>query len=212
MGLGEHASVAAFARFILHLLSLGAPPELLRAAIRAMDDEVEHARLCFGIARRFNGKAAGPGPMDLSRIFGADDPSSILRAAILEGCLEETISARVAQVALDRVKDEGIRAAVTRIVADELMHAELSWRFVAWMLQTHPELKPLAAECFARALNDSGVLAEGDEDPLFEQYGHLMASSKRRVRETTLLKEIIPRTVALLGHDLRITGAASCLM
>jgi hypothetical protein len=43
--LGEHASVAAFARFVLHLLSLGTPPDLLLDAIQAMEDEVHHARL-----------------------------------------------------------------------------------------------------------------------------------------------------------------------
>ena len=39
----EHASVASFARFTLHLLVLGAPPSLVAEAQRAGLDEVEHA-------------------------------------------------------------------------------------------------------------------------------------------------------------------------
>jgi hypothetical protein len=42
----EHASVAAFARLSLQLMSLGAPPELLRRVHRAAIDEVDHARRC----------------------------------------------------------------------------------------------------------------------------------------------------------------------
>ena len=40
----EHASVAAFARFVLQLLGVGAPPSLVLAAQQALADEVEHAR------------------------------------------------------------------------------------------------------------------------------------------------------------------------
>src|SRR4051812_25046287 len=106
MGLGEHASVAAFARFVLHLLSLGAPPELLLDAIQAMKDEVQHARLCFGIARQLTGRAASPGPMDLARVFDTrDEPGAIMRAAILEGCFGETVAARYAEAALARTEE-----------------------------------------------------------------------------------------------------------
>ena len=51
MGLAEHASVAAFSRFVLHLMGLGAPPDLLLDAIQAMKDEGKKrglASLCDG--------------------------------------------------------------------------------------------------------------------------------------------------------------------
>src|SRR5690606_26260413 len=44
MGLMEHASVAAFARFTLQLLSLGAPAALIEASNQALIDETRHAR------------------------------------------------------------------------------------------------------------------------------------------------------------------------
>lgn len=208
-GLGEHASVAAFARLVLHLMSLGATPELLRDAIRAMDDEVEHARLCFGIAKCFTGVAAGPGPMDLSG--ESNDPGTILEAAILEGCIAETISARCAQVALERLKHESIRPALTRIAQDESRHADLSWNFVDWMLQTYPELAASAANCFSRALA-SPVPAEREtvnQCTALEDFGHLLAATKARVAEAVILKEIRPRKDALLrAHSLRHVEAA----
>lgn len=200
-GLAEHASVAAFARFVLHLLSLAAPPDLVLDAIQAMEDEVHHARLCFGIARRFIDEPAAPGRMDLAGVLDqGDDPASILQAAILEGCFEETVSAEYARVAVDRVKEETIRAALARIAEDEARHADLAWRFVGWALQAYPELTPVAEECFARGLAKPPEPEDLDDWPLQEIYGHLITSSRRQVREATLRDDIIPRIVALLGR------------
>src|SRR5262249_9765660 len=44
IALMEHASIAAFARFVLQLTSLGAPPELVEASNAALADETRHAR------------------------------------------------------------------------------------------------------------------------------------------------------------------------
>jgi len=201
-GLGEHASVAAFARFVLHLLSLGAPPDLVRAAIRAMDDEVEHARLCFGIARRFTEVPAGPGPMNLSGVFAEpDDLHSILEAAILEGCIAETISARCAQESLKRLKDDSIQPALTRIAEDESRHSDLSWDFVAWMLASDPSLKDTASVCFARALDHqtSDLGEEPEECSALEDFGHLTNSSRAQLAGAVIQNEIRPRMNALLN-------------
>lgn len=61
-GLLEHASIAAFARFTLQLLALGAPPALVLDARAAIGDETEHARLCFTIASAYAGRPLGPWP------------------------------------------------------------------------------------------------------------------------------------------------------
>ena len=195
-GLGEHASVAAFARFVLHLLSLGAPAHLVREAIRAMDDEVEHARFCFGIAKRFTGMSAGPGPLNLKAVYAEpDDPESILRAAILEGCIAETISARCAAEALTRLQDRSIQIPLSRIVEDESRHAELSWNFVRWMLEVHPDLASVAADCFDGALATPPA-AEGDpgdgQFAVIEQFGHISHATRVQVVQRVVENEIKP--------------------
>jgi len=199
--LGEHASVAAFARFVLHLLSLGAPPELLLDAIQAMKDEVHHARFSFGIARQFTNQAAGPGRMNISGVLDdGDDPSSILRAAILEGCFEETISAECARVAGERVEVPAIGAALVQIADDEAKHADLAWRFVDWILKAYPELKPIAEDCFAWALANHSAIEEEESVPSQENYGLLLPSSRRQVREATLRETIVPRIKTIFGY------------
>jgi hypothetical protein len=135
----EHASIAAFARFTLQLLQLGAPRELVEASQRAMADETEHARLCFTLASRYHGEALGPG---LLPIAGALDPTSlfdIVQTALHEGCVGETVAALEAAEALAHARDTEVCTALTRIQADELRHAELAWRFLTWALSNGGE-------------------------------------------------------------------------
>jgi len=163
---------------------------------------VEHARLCFGIARRFTEQPAGPGPMNLSGVFAEpDDLHSILEAAILEGCIAETISARCAQESLKRLKDESIEPALSRIAEDESRHADLSWDFVAWMLARDPSLKDTAAACFERALDHqaSDLGEEPEEYATLEDFGHLTHSSRAQLAGAVIQSEIRPRMDALLN-------------
>jgi hypothetical protein len=68
-GCEEHASIAAFARLTLHLLSVGAPPELIEKAHLASLDEIRHARSCFALARRYGGGALGPSALSIDDLF-----------------------------------------------------------------------------------------------------------------------------------------------
>src|SRR5262249_10818235 len=93
MGLMEHASIAAFARFTLELLALGAPRDLVARSNAAQVDETRHAELCFGVAAAFGGSAVGPGRL---RVDGSLDDISLAKVVanvIREGCIGETIAA-----------------------------------------------------------------------------------------------------------------------
>ena len=60
IGALEHASVAGFARFSLQLMALGAPPDLVFGAQQAGADEVNHAKLAYGLASAYLGQKNGP--------------------------------------------------------------------------------------------------------------------------------------------------------
>jgi len=198
--LGEHASVAAFAYLILDLLRLGAPPQLVLAANRALEDEIEHARLCFCVARDLNGTAASPGPMALPERCERREPDAILEAAIVEGCIEEVVSAECARVSLEKADDLHVRAILSRISQDEARHAELSWRIVEWMLERQPVLRATADAAFLQGIrqNEEGAGGE-DEADMPETYGCLRRETCRRVREQTIDQIIRPRIRLLLG-------------
>ena len=144
LGLMEHASVAAFARFVLELLSLSAPAELVRDAQRALGDEIVHAELCFALASSYLGESVSPGALPMDGVVVACSPFEIVRTAILECSVGETIAAVQARLDRDVACDPEVRRVLTRIAEDEARHAELGWRFVHWAIKTRPPARAAA--------------------------------------------------------------------
>ena len=138
MGQMEHASIAAFARFSLQLLSLGAPPELVDACTQALSDETTHTKLCFALASAYAGHAIGPGPLDVARSLEVSSLAEIVDLVIAEGCFGETSAALEALEAAETATDPVIVAAYSQIARDEQRHAELAFRFVRWALERDP--------------------------------------------------------------------------
>jgi hypothetical protein len=152
-GLLEHASIAAFSRFALDLLAVGAPADLIAAALAAAADEVRHARLCFALSRRYSGDAIAPLPFPFGGAVEVHGSLAELAAATArEGCIGETLSATVAGEQLARATDPAVRRALATITEDESRHAELGWRTVAWAIERGGEEVRSAVEAvFAEA-------------------------------------------------------------
>ncbi|WP_096331788.1 ferritin-like domain-containing protein [Nannocystis exedens] len=210
-GLAEHASVAAFARFALQLLALGAPAALVEAAQQAMADEIAHARLCFGLAAAYGGEPRGPSPLPLTgALAGADDLVAVTVATLREGCIGETIAALQAEAALGRAKDPAVRAALAQIAADELRHAELAWRFVAWALERGgAEVHAACAAALAAAEANVGRTfgqVEQDMSPRMLAHGRLGAAGRVAVARRAMAAVVGPAGRALLA---RHAGAAA---
>ncbi|HEX7670995.1 MAG TPA: hypothetical protein VF395_15475, partial [Polyangiaceae bacterium] len=136
MALMEHASIAAFARFTLEALSVGAPPDLVNLSQAAMADETEHARDAFALASAYAGAPVGPGVLTTGHALGVRSSLDILETTILEGCIGETVAAVEAAEALAHATDPAVQKALARVTVDETRHAELAWRFVRWALAT----------------------------------------------------------------------------
>jgi hypothetical protein len=135
MGQMEHASIAAFARFSLQLLSLGAPPDLVEACTRALADETAHTKLCFELASAYAGRALGPGKLDVDNSLAVTSLGDVVELVIAEGCFGETVAALEAREAADTAADPVIRAAYSQIARDEQRHAELAFQFIRWALE-----------------------------------------------------------------------------
>jgi hypothetical protein len=130
--LEEHASIAAFARFALQLLAVGAPPELIAGAQRAGLDEVRHAQQAFALARRYGGAAIGPAPLRVDDALGARSLAEIAELAAEEGCVGETLGAILAGHQAAIATDPTVQRVLRGLARDELRHAELAWSFVRW--------------------------------------------------------------------------------
>jgi hypothetical protein len=148
----EHASIAAFARFILELSSLGAPPDLVVAATAGLVDETAHARICYSLASAYSGHMLGPSRLDVADALADLTVGGIVTRAVVEGCVGETLAAIEVSEAAEGTADPTLRALLTRIAEDEARHAELSWRFLSWALSRgEPELRSVVSRAFREA-------------------------------------------------------------
>ncbi|WP_437274510.1 ferritin-like domain-containing protein [Sorangium sp. So ce375] len=196
----EHASIAAFARFTLQLLSLGAPPELVGAAQAAMGDEADHARACFELASAFAGRGVGPGPLAIEGALRAEGAREILVTTLREGCIGETIAAIEAAEAALHATDPAVRRALEKIAEDETRHAELAFRFAAWALDRDPSLASAIVDELAAASSEPPTPSEaGPGGPLLG-FGVLSPQHRRAIRERALALVIAPCARALLSR------------
>lgn len=170
LGQMEHASIAAFARFNLQLLSLGAPSELVDACNRALADETAHARSCFALASAYGGLAIGPARLDIDRCIEATSLVEVAKLVLREGCLGETVASLEALAAADVASDPAVKQALSRIASDELEHARLAFEFLRWALaqssvEERHELACHAAQRLADFESEarSGEHARGDD-------------------------------------------------
>ncbi len=200
-GLMEHASVAAFARFTLQLLSLGAPASLVQRSSEAMQDEIRHARACFELARDYAEADVGPGPLLLDGALAESDVASVVLGTLLEGCIGETVAALEAAEALAHCEDGKTRAVLERISAEEGQHAELAWSFVEWALATGPqELQAQVRSAFEAAL--AGERSAHRPPTALERqllrHGVVGPELRQALRERVLDEVIAPCARALL--------------
>ena len=142
LGQMEHASIAAFARFNLQLLSLGAPAQLVEACNRALADETAHARICFAFASQYGGTRVGPGKLEIADCFQDSSLMAVMKLVLSEGCIGETVAALEALEAAELATDPSVEQALRRIAQDERAHAALAFQFMTWALeQSTPEAR-----------------------------------------------------------------------
>lgn len=196
----EHASVAAFARFALQLMALGAPPELLADTSAAMVDEIEHARVMFALAAADGGVEVGPGPLPMSPAMMASmDLVEVARLVAVEACVGETLAAvELGEAALHAVSPAR-RELLRRIADDELRHAALGWRFLRWALSradAHQRLAILAA--VDAAIEHAASRRSTGSDGLAD-HGVLDGAQSTRCRRAALATVVRPLAAALAG-------------
>ena len=207
-GTHEHASVASFGRFLMDLMSLGAPLDLVQATTRAIEDEIRHARDCFSIASAYAGMPLGPDVVDVrGSMDHAGDEATILKDAILEGCIGETLAASVAGWLGPKVSDERMAEVLRGIAEDEGDHAVLAWRFVDWMLTERPHLVVVAKATFESVrVSRTTRWAEGVDvtERLAAQHGYVRAATEERLRRRAHREIVEPCAEALFArHGVR---------
>ena len=146
---GEHASIASFAAFTIALMTNQAPPLLIRDALQAALDELNHAQVSFEMASFLSGgQVIEPSALPNSKLSFTQNLTALALGAAQEGCVDESLSAL--ELAADTKKtvmlqadnnnnnknDELTKAAAEttwKIAMDESRHAMLAWRTIEWV-------------------------------------------------------------------------------
>lgn len=194
VGLMEHASIAAFARFSLQLLSLGAGAELVEQSNRALGDELAHAEIAFALASAYSGVSVGPGCLSLANALEHESPESILELVVLEGCIGETVAALEAREAAVHCADPVVRAVLERIADDETRHAALAWRTLRWAIATDPSCLSSIEAAFETGL----ARLDSDPDTTEDLARHGVLSAMLRSELQARLREVLRAGVRAL--------------
>lgn len=195
----EHASVAAFSRFTMQLLALGAPMSLVSASAAAMVDEVRHAESAAALAARFAGRDLSFGALAAAqRDAGPTSLRAVLEDVVREGCIAETISAAEAAAMRDAATDPTVAGVLSDIAEDEARHAELAWSFVGWALAQDPSLADDVAGWFAEGHRHAPAPIDPDAAVL-AAHGQLDGAGRFLLAERVMAETIAPLAAAMLG-------------
>jgi hypothetical protein len=211
VGLMEHASIAAFARFVLELLALGAPPDLIEHARAAMADETRHAQQCFALASAYAGRPIGPGRIEVADARIAADLESCVHTAFIEGCVGETVAAAEAAAAACAATDPNVAAVLQGIAEDEARHAALAWRFVAWALgSASPSARKRIASLVARWAEGTSLPAPfATEEPPIDLTAHgFVTGARRAALQARVVSQVIVPCARQLSSQLRAETSA----
>jgi hypothetical protein len=198
--------VAAFARFVLQCLALGAPADIIGDAQQAMADELEHTQLAQRIALAYGAKAVVPGPLDTSGCMDASqDLASVAETTTAESCIAETVSTMLLFEASQVCQVPPLKVLLARMAEDEARHALLGFRFVAWAVRHGgPVVGRRVGAVFANANCHVGF---GSVSPIdaptneLRAHGYLPIAERRRIAQR-VLREIIAPAAAELNNTL----------
>jgi hypothetical protein len=210
----EHASVAAFARFTLQLMSHGAPAWLIERATAALLDETKHAKACFSIASGYSGAPVGPGPLAVERSLDESSLRAVVLNTIREGCVGETVAAIEAHEAAQHAFDPTLRELLLVIAEDETRHAQLAYSFVQWALELgDPELaRAVRREFAALAAETPARGAPVDSDDALLRHGVVPEALRLSIRSQAISEVIVPCSHSLFSTRVPAAGLANAAL
>lgn len=202
----EHASVASFARFSLQLMALGAPADLLAEAHRAALDEIEHARVAYGLATFMGTTDVGPDKLPAALASIPTSIAEFVEALVEEGCVGETLGAAEVREAAEAAAFAPLADVLHKIAADEERHATLAWRSLQWAMCTYGDV---AREAARRGLARAALTYANDPNSpegaemLGVLSGKTLGKSRRRV-----LSMVIEPCARQLGIEMAVVRSA----
>ncbi|MFT3767965.1 MAG: ferritin-like domain-containing protein [Minicystis sp.] len=216
----EYRSAALAQHLGLWLLQIGASPDLVRTSQRVVRDELVHASQ----ARRVHAAAGGSGAPVLERsgLGLSRRPADALELDVARACVEVLCLGETVAVPLFAALRAGCsipvaRAALDRVLRDEVRHRDLGWDLLAWLLAlpsggeirrtVEAELPAMLARlvaCYAAP----ETRARDDVDADDRAWGLMPGERYAAVLTRSIARDHLPR-FARLGIDARAAWASA---
>jgi hypothetical protein len=131
----EYTSAAVTQHLTLWLIQAGAPPDVIDAGLAIVADELVHSRMSHEVYVAAGGAlppAIERNDLGLAR-SSAPLEHDILRVAVRVFCLGETVAVPLFSHLRERCTEPPARAALDRILRDEVRHRDFGWDLLDWL-------------------------------------------------------------------------------
>jgi hypothetical protein len=133
----EYRSAAITHHLTLWLIQMGASPDLIRAGLRIVSDELTHAEISHRVFRAAKGEG-GPRlereTLGLLRRKGEPLEHDVVRVAAEVFCLGETVAVPLFKELRSGCTVAPARSVLDRVLRDEVRHRDFGWALLEWML------------------------------------------------------------------------------
>lgn len=135
----EYGSAAMTQHLVLWLIQIGASPDVIDAGLKIVDDELAHSRLSHEVYVA----AGGTEPpridrttLELHRRPHLPLEHDVLRTVVRTFCLGETVAVPLFAHLRSKCTVPQARAALDRVLRDEVRHRDFGWLAFDWLLTT----------------------------------------------------------------------------
>lgn len=143
----EYRSSTIFTQLSVQLVEANAPLEMTTVMLSMAQDELRHAHGCREVLERLGHVAAVDVETSVDTLAshrGASPEERALRNVIYTTCCSELVACARFVATLETTTDPFFREAITRLLADERLHGQFGFQYVAWsqsFLASHGEVR-----------------------------------------------------------------------
>lgn len=136
--INEYGSAPVFTALAGQLAEAGASAGEVDAVVEMAEEERRHGALCGAVVEALGGDATGglPAATPMPRHDEVDRVEAVTRNLLSVGCLSETVAVSLIGAERHRMAPGPLRVILTEILADEVGHARLGWRWLAGVAPT----------------------------------------------------------------------------
>ena len=140
----EHRSSMVFAQLAQQLYEANAPLDMKIVMLRMAQDELRHAGTCADVIRALGGSPEPEAALEvvpLARHGERTAEERALRNVRYTTCLSEMVACARFVATIDVTRDPYLRDVQRALLADEVLHGQFGFHYLAWMqpwLDAHP--------------------------------------------------------------------------